>query len=241
MRLQRRTSASRQPAGSRQFSCAESFQSRHPVHPEHLCTLSTLCTRESAGLYPPVACFSAMSDVIRDMAAKCRNWGKWGDADERGTLNYITAEAIVHAARLIRRGAVFSLAIPFDSKGPQPPGHPRRFNPIHRMMLTGADYASGALSLPGGVGFSDDMVIMATHGATQWDALSHCFLDGQMYNGFAATEISSQGAKRNSIDKMSRGIVGRGVLIDMPRFKQVRWLEPGYGITADDLERAADA
>ena len=127
---------------------------------------------------------------------------------------------------------MFSLAIPFDSKGPQPAGHPRRFNPIHRMMLTGADYASGALSLPGGVGFSDDMIIMPTHGATQWDALSHCFLDGKMYNGFDATEISSQGARKNSIDKMARGIVGRGVLIDMPRFKDVPWLQPGYAITA---------
>jgi kynurenine formamidase len=182
-----------------------------------------------------------MSDIIRETAARCRNWGKWGETDERGTLNYITPEAIVRAARLIRRGALFSLAIPFDSKGPQPHGHPRRFNPIHRMMLTGADYASGALSLPGGVGFSDDMIIMPTHCATQWDALSHCFLDGKMYNGFDATEISSQGARKNSIDKMARGIVGRGVLIDMPRFKRVPWLDPGYAISADDLEQAATA
>ena len=107
-------------------------------------------------------------------------------------------------------------------------------------MLTGADYASGALSLPGGVGFSDDMIIMPTHCATQWDALSHCFLDGKMYNGFDATEISSQGARKNSIDKMARGIVGRGVLIDMPRFKRVPWLDPGYAISADDLEQAAE-
>ena len=109
-----------------------------------------------------------MSDIIRETAARCRNWGKWGETDERGTLNYITPDAIVRAARLIRRGALFSLAIPFDSKGPQPHGHPRRFNPIHRMMLTGADYASGALSLPGGVGFSDDMIIMPTHCADRF-------------------------------------------------------------------------
>jgi kynurenine formamidase len=181
-----------------------------------------------------------MSDVIRETAARCRNWGKWGESDERGTINYITPELIIRAARLIRRGAVFSLAIPFDSKGPQPAGHALRFNPIHRMTLTGSDYASGALSLPGGVGFSDDVVIMPTHCATQWDALSHCFLDGKMYNGFEATEISSLGAKKNSIDKMARGIVGRGVLIDMARFKGVPWLEPGYAITSTDLAHAAE-
>jgi kynurenine formamidase len=187
-----------------------------------------------------MACFSAMSDVIRETAARCRNWGKWGESDERGTINYITPELIIRAARLIRRGAVFSLAIPFDSKGPQPGGHALRFNPIHRMTLTGSDYASGALSLPGGVGFSDDVVIMPTHCATQWDALSHCFVDGKMYNGFDAREISSLGARKNSIDKMARGIVGRGVLIDMPRFKGVPWLEPGYAITASDLAHAAE-
>jgi kynurenine formamidase len=108
------------------------------------------------------------------------------------------------------------------------------------MTLTGSDFTSGAMSLPGNVGFSDDMVIMPTQCATQWDALSHCFVDGKMYNGFDASEISSYGAKKNSIDKMARGIVGRGVLIDMPRFKGVPWLEPGYAITASDLADAAE-
>jgi kynurenine formamidase len=109
------------------------------------------------------------------------------------------------------------------------------------MMLTGADYASGALSLPGGVGFSDDMIIMPTHGATQWDALSHCFLDGKMYNGFDATEISSQGARKKQHRQDGPRHRGRGVLIDMPRFKGVPWLQPGYAITAADLQDAAAA
>ena len=42
-----------------------------------------------------------------------------GADDERGTLNYITPDMLVRAARLVRRGAVFSLAIPFNAKGPQ--------------------------------------------------------------------------------------------------------------------------
>ena len=181
-----------------------------------------------------------MSDIIHETATRCRNWGKWGEGDERGTINYITPELIIRAARLIRRGAVFSLAIPFDSKGPQSGSSGFRFNPIHRMTLTGSDFTSGAMSLPGSVGFSDDMVIMPTQCATQWDALSHCFVGGKMYNGFDANEITSQGARRNSIDKMARGIVGRGVLIDVPRFKGVPWLEPGYAITASDLSHAAE-
>jgi len=178
-----------------------------------------------------------MSDIIRDTGRRCRNWGRWGDDDERGTLNYITPEAIAAAARLVRRGAVFSLAIPFDAKGPQG-SQSRRFNPMHRMLLTGPDTTSGAIKWPGGVGFTDDMIIMPLQSATQWDALSHCFLDGQMYNGYDANEVSSRGARRNGIEKIARGVVARGVLLDLPRVKNTPWLEPGYAVTVDDIEAA---
>jgi kynurenine formamidase len=182
-----------------------------------------------------------MSDVIRDTAARCCNWGKWGADDERGTLNYITPAHVARAAALVKRGAVFSLAIPFNLKGPQKADSPRRFNPIHRMMMTGTDFVSGGMSMPGGVGFADDMIIMPLQCATQWDALSHCFLDGKMYNGYDATEVTSQGAKRNGIDKIARGVAGRAVLLDIPRVLGQPWLEPGYAITVADLERAMAA
>ena len=181
-----------------------------------------------------------MSDIIRETGKRLRNWGKWGPDDERGTLNYITPDTIVKAAALVRKGAVFSLAIPFNAKGPQI-NQPRRFNPIHRMMITGPDCTTGAIPFPGGVGFSDDMVIMPLQCATQWDALSHCFEDGVMWNGYSANEVSSRGAKRNGIDKVAAGIVSRGVLLDIPRAKGLRWLEPGYGVTADDLDAAVAA
>jgi kynurenine formamidase len=181
-----------------------------------------------------------VTDLIRETGVRCRNWGKWGPDDERGTLNYITPQHIVKAAGLVKRGAVFSLAIPFNAKGPQI-NQPRRFNPIHQMMITGPDCTTGAIKFPGGVGFSDDMVIMPLQCGTQWDALSHCFEDGRMYNGYDANDVSSRGAKRNGIDKIAQspgGIVARGVLLDMPRVKGLEWLEPGYAITADDLDAA---
>src|SRR5437879_12076321 len=98
-----------------------------------------------------------MADIIRETGLKYRNWGKWGKDDELGTLNYITPEAIVKAAGLVKRGKVFSLAIPFDKDGPQI-NQPRRFNPIHRMILTGPDFTTGAFKRPGNVGFADAMV-----------------------------------------------------------------------------------
>ena len=181
-----------------------------------------------------------MADVVREMGAKCRNWGKWGPDDELGTLNYITPEKIAASARLVRRGVTFSLAIPFDNTGPQI-NQPRRFNPIHRMILTGPDFTSGAFKRPGNVGFADDMVIMALQCATQWDALSHCFLDGKLYNGYDANLVSSEGARKNGMEKMARFIVTRGVLLDIARVKGVEWLEPGYAITVADLDAALAA
>ncbi len=178
-----------------------------------------------------------MADMVREAGRRLRNWGRWGADDERGTLNFITPDAIVKAAGLVKRGAVFSLAIPFDASGPQG-RKSRRFNPIHQMTLTGPDFTSGAITRPGGVGFTDDIVIMPLQCATQWDALSHCFLDGQLYNGYDATLVSSAGARRNGIEKIARGVVARGVLVDVPREKGVPWLEPGQAITVEDLEAA---
>ena len=164
-----------------------------------------------------------MSDIVREAARKYRNWGTWGADDELGTLNYVTPEVVRRSAQLVRRGVTFSLAIPFDSTGPQI-NQPRRFNPIHRMILTGPDFTTGAFTRPGGAGFADDMVIMPLQCATQWDALSHCFLDGQLYNGYDANLVSSAGARKNGIEKMARHIVTRGVLLDIPRVKGVEWL-----------------
>ncbi len=181
-----------------------------------------------------------MADMIRDAVKKYRNWGKWGPDDELGTLNYITPEKIRQSAQLVKRGVTYSLAIPLDTAGPQI-NQPRRFNPIHRMILTGPDFTTGAFKRPGNVGFADDMIIMPLQCATQWDALSHCFLDGQLYNGYDANLVSSTGAAKNGMEKMARFIVTRGVLLDLPRVKGVEWLEPGYAITTADLDAACKA
>jgi len=59
------------------------------------------------------------SHDVREAAEKYKNWGKWGPNDEVGTLNYTTAEDIVAATRLVKKGKVISLALNFDHTGPQ--------------------------------------------------------------------------------------------------------------------------
>ncbi|HEV2264889.1 MAG TPA: hypothetical protein VGR79_10200, partial [Stellaceae bacterium] len=76
---------------------------------------------------------------LRKTAEKLKSWGKWGPDDELGTLNYVKPEDIAAAARLIRKGKVFSLALPYDSNGPQKGLWGNRHNPVHTMLATGTD------------------------------------------------------------------------------------------------------
>jgi kynurenine formamidase len=172
-------------------------------------------------------------ELVREAAERYSNWGKWGPEDQLGTVNYITPEKVVQAAGLVRRGRVFSLAMPFDENGPQ--SGRGRMNPTLAMRRTGTDFVAGVRNNPSGIGSADDMLTTSLQAATHWDALSHIFDRGQMWNGYGAAEVTSRGAQRNGVEHFRDRIVSRGVLLDMAHYKGVEWLEPGYAITEDDL------
>lgn len=174
-----------------------------------------------------------MTNEIHAAAERYRNWGKWGEHDQVGTLNYIAPEKIVQAAGLVKKGRVFSLAIPFNQNGPQT-GR-ARVNPTLMMRSTGADFVSGSRQNPSGFGGADDHLFMSLQAATHWDALSHIFDRNQMWNGYNANNVNSLGAKLNGVENMRDRIVTRGVLLDMAHHKGIEWLEPGYAITEADL------
>ena len=44
--------------------------------------------------------------LLAEYAEKYKNWGKWGDDDEIGTLNYTSPEDIIKAAQLVKKGKV---------------------------------------------------------------------------------------------------------------------------------------
>jgi kynurenine formamidase len=181
-------------------------------------------------------------ETLRKLALQVRNWGRWGPDDEIGTLNYITPDRIADACRLVTAGKVFALGIPLERQGPQS-GTRARFNPVHTMFRDGGDQprdAAGVAEMQG-YGGSDDMIVMPLQSVTQWDSLAHIFDSGKMWNGYDARLVTSTGAARNSIDKAKDKIVGRGVLLDMPRYKKVPFLQPGHAITVEDLEGAAAA
>ena len=185
-------------------------------------------------------------ETIRELGRRHSNWGRWGAEDERGTLNLVTADMVAHAASLVRRGTTISMALPFDDHGPQT-GYLGRFNPIHLMTRDGADVVAGTSvrDFYGGVDkhfrSTDDMIIMPLQSGTQWDSLAHVVFDGKIYNGYGADWVSSKGALKNSVTGAVQGMVGRGVLLDVPRALGKDWLEPGHAIGAEDLDLAASS
>lgn len=175
-------------------------------------------------------------EKFRSIGARLSNWGRWGQDDERGTTNFITPAQIVAAARLIRTGKVFDLGIPFGSDGPQS-GAGGRINPILLVSETGADQDQ----FPGAFHYADDYIFMPLQAASQYDALAHVHYDGKLYNGFPATSVSPHGARHCGIDKQGKGITGRGVLLDMARHLDRKWLDLGEVITPEQLDSCAAA
>ncbi len=130
---------------------------------------------------------------LRDASEKYKNWGKWGPNDEIGTLNYTSAEDIVAATRLVKKGKVISLALNFDYTGPQgaKSKYPAmgRINPVHTMLRTGTDAYSGVLDKRG-IRAADDMVVIPLQCGTQWDGLGHVFYENYMWNGYDCREVT---------------------------------------------------
>ena len=160
---------------------------------------------------------AGMAD-FRRVAREVSNWGRWGDADELGTLNFITADKVAQGASLVRHGKVFPLGVDFGASGPQG-AFEFRHNPVHVMTVDGGDantlakygpgwasnplakQLSGYMTADNPFRFNDDLIIMPLQAASQWDALSHVYYEDQLYNGFPADSVTSMGAYHCGIDK----------------------------------------
>jgi kynurenine formamidase len=155
----------------------------------------------------------AMSEAeLRALFEQVSNCGRWGADDQRGALNYIGAPEVTRAASLVREGRTVSLSRNF----PTAPGPENPWPAQHHMVIAGDDPC-----VPGvdGLEVSTDYIGIAFHGmaCSHVDALCHVFTQGRMYNGHPATDVKSTGARRNTIMAMKDGVVGRGVLLDVPR------------------------
>ena len=158
---------------------------------------------------------------------------QWGDDDRRGALNHITPARLAAAAGQVRAGRTVTMAAPLAGSAPDNP------EPGARHMK----HLPGEPSEVAGLSFAADQLTMNVHGDvdSHIDALCHVSYEGALYNGVAPGAVTSRGASVLSIDEARDGIVGRGVLLDIPRVRGVRWLEPGDHVTADELVAAEQA
>jgi kynurenine formamidase len=177
----------------------------------------------------------ALPADVKELAARVRNWGRWGDDDEIGTLNLLTADVVTAAADEIKTGRRLALGLPMDDRGPQTGAIPGRDNPTHEMIMVDTPLTGD----PSNFTTSDDKVSMGLQAATHWDALAHVSYEGQLYNGIPSSVITAAGAARMGIDKV-RTVVGRGVLLDVAATKGVDRLDGGYALTAADLDAACE-
>ncbi|HWH21062.1 MAG TPA: cyclase family protein [Solirubrobacterales bacterium] len=174
--------------------------------------------------------------IVEELAGRLSTWDRWPSDDGIGALHLVTEAKRLEASAAIRTGAAISLGFELQAELPQPPGS-GRLNPQHVMTELPSDATPDSTDSV----FADDMLLMAVHAATHWDALSHCFHGGKMYGGIDAAEVTTKGAARNDIVPAARRLVTRGVLADVARHRGVEVLPPGYGIGADELRDVLDA
>lgn len=180
----------------------------------------------------------ALEDLLADSPT---NWGRWGPDDEVGSLNFLTAEHVIAAAGLIRDGKVFTLQrLIGDPKGD--PVWPSRQAAERTMLLDESTWdGPDAPQFPGGLHYADDKIEAFLQGSTQYDALGHVWYGGKLWNGYDARSTVG-GMDRASVEPIAqRGVVGRGVLLDMARHRGKESLDPGETFSHDDLLECASA
>ncbi|MFD8810837.1 cyclase family protein [Streptomyces sp. NPDC059627] len=150
----------------------------------------------------------------------------------RSALETITRAQVLAAVREVRSGRAVSLAAPVNTRTAPDDPDPAE----HRLIAPAGGHPRAR-----GLDFARDRLAMNIHGDvdSHLDALCHVIYDGTLHGGLPAADVlSPDGAGALSVDLARDGIVGRGVLLDIPRLHGVPWLDPGSQVTAADLVAA---
>ena len=128
---------------------------------------------------------------------------------------------------------VYDLARPMVQGMPQSPNHPEYRHALPRRH-------GDAMRGDGGSA-ANDIITTGTHVGTHVDALSHVSHDGKLHGGYDAAEAQQGGRFSVHGAEHIAPTLCRGVLLDIPAVLGVGACEPGYEVTAADLEAAAEA
>ncbi|WP_368498798.1 cyclase family protein [Herbiconiux sp. A18JL235] len=133
------------------------------------------------------------------------SWGVFGPGDELGTANFLTAERVSAASRLIRTGRRFGLDHPVTAFEPYPTGTRRALR--HEVFSNNEWHR-------------DDWVdSFYLQSSSQIDALRHIgHPEHGFYNGLSSAENSPESVALGVHAYAESGLAGRGVLLDLPRY-----------------------
>ncbi len=96
----------------------------------------------------------------------------------------------------------------------------------------------GDMVRPDGGSAANEIFVTGGHVGTHVDALAHVSQEGLLHGGIDAGSVQSQhGFAQLGIDTMEP-VLSRGVLLDIASLHGVDVLDPGYEITAQELEAA---
>ena len=173
-------------------------------------------------------------DQLLEWMQSLSNWGRWGDDDQKGTLNLLSPEKTKRALGLVQEGTTVSCARDVTWKS----AVDINVQAQHFMLGGGDKYRPGEGPDRQAV---SDYFGMVFHGymVTHVDSLAHFMWDGTLYNGVSSRVVDSrEGALSHDVLAAKQGIITRGVLVDAARLRGVEVIERGDGVGLDDVERA---
>jgi kynurenine formamidase len=185
---------------------------------------ASLVLAASALLFTPAAARQASRSPVNaaefdQLFQRVKNWGRWGAEDQLGSVNLITTAKRKQALSLAKTGQTVSLVHnPITDKAED------NNNPWEHTMLQG---------------FNMDRYAVSYHGYahSHMDALCHILYKDQTYNGYARAVVNTEkGCTKLGIDNLKQGLITRAVLLDIPRLKNVPYLEPGTAVYQEDVE-----
>ena len=169
----------------------------------------------------PTASAPGANAAVENALMYRRNWGRWGADDQMGAVNLITPAKRAAAADLVKTGRSVSLS--------------RNFEPTQQFIRvtqrpefgTATDYYGSLYHGPG---------------VTHVDALCHMWDQNGMWNGRdPAKEIDTNGARFADITAFASGLITRGVLLDVPRYRRASYVTAERPVEGTELAAIAQA
>src|SRR5215469_5114637 len=178
-------------------------------------TACLLCAALVILAQPPKLTKADVDGMMKELS----NWGRWGKDDQVGAYHLITPAVRKAAAALVKDGVSISLSRRLDTEKALDNANPFASKPIRD-----GDFAM-------------DEYTVSYHGFahTHMDSLGHMSVAGKGFNGFPSP-APNKGLDKLAIGNFKDGIFTRGVLIDLPKLKGVKYLEPGTAIYPADLD-----